>query len=109
MTSQIAVKPGVFLRFDPPGDPWGDPGGVPVPLLVDVSRSGREYPHDFRSPIPFTTLHDNVSMYVEELYGGAPAQGATLLYACFPNTYIDTNRSAADIDETMIEGRWPGP
>lgn len=101
MTSDVAVRPGVFLRYDAIG--------TPVPVLFDVSRSGREYPHDFRSPIPFTDLHDNVSMYVEELVGDAPARGATLLYACFPNTYVDTNRSAADIDESLIEGKWPGP
>jgi N-formylglutamate deformylase len=98
---KIDVRPGVFLRYDPVA--------APVPVLVDVSRSGREYPHDFRSPIPFTDLHDNVSMYVEELVGAAPDLGATMLYACFPNTYIDTNRSAADIDESLIEGKWPGP
>lgn len=101
MTSPIAVQPGVFLRYDPSGEP--------APVLVDVSRSGREYPHDFRSPIPFSTLHDNVSMYVEELCAATPELGGTLLYACFPNTYIDTNRSAADIDPTMIEGTWPDP
>ena len=101
MTDNVAVKTGVFLRFDPIG--------AAVPVLVDVSRSGREYPHDFRSPIPFTDLHDNVSMYVEELVGDAPSHGATLLYACFPNTYVDTNRGAADIDETLIDGKWPGP
>jgi N-formylglutamate amidohydrolase len=48
-------------------------------------------------------------MYVEELCAAAPGLGATLLFASFPNTYIDTNRSAADIDESMIEGKWPGP
>lgn len=96
-----AVRPGVFLRHDPEGDA--------APVLVDVSRSGREYPHDFRSPLPFTEVHDNVSMYVEELCGAAPGMGATMLYACFPNTYIDTNRSAQDIDESLIEGKWPGP
>ena len=101
MTGPIAARPGVFLRYDPVG--------APAPVLVDVSRSGREYPHDFRSPIPFTVLHDNVSMYVEELCGAAPGLGATLLYACFPNTYVDTNRSAADIDERLIDGKWPGP
>jgi N-formylglutamate deformylase len=101
MASPIAVSPGVFLRHEP--------SGPPVPVLVDVSRSGREYPPDFRSPLPFTEVHDNVSMYVEELCGGAPDRGATLLYALFPNTYIDTNRNAADIDESLIEGRWPGP
>jgi N-formylglutamate amidohydrolase len=97
----IAVNPGVFLRHDP--------AGVAAPVLIDVSRSGREYPPDFRSPLPFTEVHDNVSMYVEDLCGAAPALGATLLFACFPNTYIDTNRSAMDIDESLIDGKWPGP
>jgi N-formylglutamate deformylase len=97
----IAIKPGVFLRHDPTA--------AAVPVLVDVSRSGREYPYDFRSPLPFSEVHDNVSMYVEDLCSVAPSLGATLLFACFPNTYIDTNRSAADIDESMIEGKWPGP
>jgi N-formylglutamate amidohydrolase len=97
----IAVQPGVFLRYDPTGPA--------APVLVDVSRSGREYPPEFRSPLPFSEVHDNVSMYVEELCGAAPAAGATLLYACFPNTYIDTNRNASDIDESLIEGSWPGP
>ena len=97
----VTLNPGVFVRYEPKGDP--------APVLVDVSRSGREYPPDFRSPLPFTEVHDNVSMYVEELCAAAPGLGATLLFACFPNTYIDTNRNASDIDETMIEGKWPGP
>jgi N-formylglutamate deformylase len=97
----IEIRPGVFMRIDPES--------APVPVLIDVSRSGREYPHDFRSPVPFTDVHDNVSMYVEDLYAIGPSLGASLLYACFPNTYIDTNRSAADIDETLLEGKWPGP
>ena len=97
----ITIHPGVFLRHDP--------GTDPVPVLVDVSRSGREYPPEFRSPLPFSEVHDNVSMYVEELCGAAPDLGATLLFACFPNTFVDTNRSAADVDEGLIEGKWPGP
>jgi N-formylglutamate amidohydrolase len=95
-----SVKPGIYIRYEPQT--------APAPVLIDVSRSGREYPHDFRSPLPFTVLHDNVSMYVEDLYAAGPSLGASLLYACFPNTYIDTNRSAADIDESLIEGKWPG-
>lgn len=101
MSQNPAVKAGVFLRYDPVASP--------VPVLVDVSRSGREYPTDFRSPLPFTDLHDNVSMYVDELYSSTPSIGGTLLYACFPNTYIDTNRSSADVDESLIEGKWPIP
>ena len=94
------VRRGVFHRDDPRGEP--------SPLVVDVSRSGREYPHDFRSPVALTTVHDNVSMYVDEIFSATPDLGGTLLYACFPNMYIDTNRSARDIDPTLIEGEWPG-
>lgn len=101
LSIMITVLPGVFRRHDP--------AAAAAPVLVDVSRSGREYPPEFRSPLPFSEVHDNVSMYVEDLCAVAPDLGATLLYACFPNTFIDANRSAADVDETLIEGTWPGP
>jgi N-formylglutamate deformylase len=95
------VEPEVFLRFDP--------SAPPVPVVVDVSRSGRLYPIDFRSPVPFTALHDNVSMYVDEIWRDAPNHGATMLQALFPNTYIDANRHELDIDPSLIEGEWPVP
>ena len=65
------LQPGIFIRHDPET--------TPVPLIVDESRSGREYPKEFRSPLPFTVLHDNVSMYVEDLWAAAPKVGATML------------------------------
>lgn len=95
------IDPGIFLRHDPDLSP--------VPVVVDVSRSGRDYPPEFRSPIPFTTLHDNVSMYVEELWGAAPSLGATLLFCSFPNTFIDVNRTVKDLDPEVIDGSWPTP
>jgi N-formylglutamate amidohydrolase len=95
----IHVQPGLYLRHEPEG--------VPAPLLVDVSRSGREYPAHYRTPLPFTTVHDNVSMYVDELWAGAPAAGGTLLYCMFPNTWIDVNRNEADMDPAVIDGTWP--
>ncbi|MEJ0071057.1 MAG: N-formylglutamate amidohydrolase [Pseudomonadota bacterium] len=91
--------PGVFLRFDPLI--------TPVPIVVEVSRSGREYPHEFRSKASFTDVHDNCSMYVEELWGATPELGGFLLYASFPNTFIDVNRGELDIDASLIEGDWP--
>jgi len=36
------------------------------------SRSGREYPVDMRSQVPFTAIHDNASVYVEDIWGDAP-------------------------------------
>lgn len=97
------VQPGLLLRYDPAI------ASEEVPLVVDVSRSGREYPKEFRSPIPFTVLHDNVSMYVEDLWAAAPSVGATLLYCCFPNTFMDVNRNELDLDPAVIDGEWPVP
>src|SRR5690606_26439558 len=98
-TAMIHVESGLFLRYEPVV--------AAVPLLVDVSRSGREYPPHYRTPLPFTTVHDNVSMYVEELWAGAPAVGATMLYCLFPNTWIDVNRSEFDMDPAVVDGTWP--
>ena len=97
----IHLERGVFQRFDPVASP--------TPIVVDVSRSGREYPEQFRSMIPFTSLHDNVSMYVDEIWSAAPALGGTLLYAVFPNFWIDVNRDELDIDADLIDGSWPVP
>jgi len=95
------LQSGIFVRHDPQF--------AGVPLVVDVSRSGRVYPKEFRSPLPFTVLHDNVSMYVEDLWGAAPDVGATMLYCCFPNTFIDVNRQEDDLDPAVIDGEWPLP
>lgn len=95
------VLRGVYHRFDPTVPP--------VPVMVDVSRSGREYPAEFRSMVPFTVLHDNVSMYVDDLWGAAPDYGATMLYASFPSFWIDANRNELDIDADLIDGEWPVP
>ena len=95
----IHAQPGLFLRYEPTV--------APVPLIVDVSRSGREYPPGYRTPLPFTTVHDNVSMFVEDLYAAAPSTGATLLYCLFPNTWIDVNRDELDIDPAVVDGPWP--
>jgi len=95
------VEKEVFARFDPTAPA--------VPVALDVSRSGRLYPIDFRSPVPFSALHDNVSMYVDEIWQDAPKHGVTMLQALFPNTYIDANRHELDIDPGLIDGEWPEP
>ena len=97
----IQIDRGVFQRFDPTAPP--------LPIVVDVSRSGREYPETFRSMVPFTTLHDNVSMYVDEIWSATAALGGTMLYASFPSFWIDVNRDELDIDPDLIDGAWPVP
>lgn len=93
--------PGVLLRHDPEGSP--------APVVFDIPRSGADYPRAFRSPAPFDEVHRSISMYVEELYGGAPAAGAVWLFACFPNAWIDANRGERDIDPALLDGPWPEP
>lgn len=80
-----------------------------VPLVFDIPRSGSDYPREFQSPAPFDALRRSVSMYVEELYSGAPDHGATWLYALFPNVYIDANRHELDVDPAWLEGDWAEP
>lgn len=96
-----ATLKGIFYRLDPTVPP--------VPVIYDVSRSGRTYPVDYRCQLPFNVAHDNVSAYLEEFYSAAPEYGATMLYAMFPNTYIDSNRDERDIDPALIDGEWPVP
>ncbi|MES2185719.1 MAG: N-formylglutamate amidohydrolase [Pseudomonadota bacterium] len=97
----VHLQRGVFQRFDPLVGT--------TPVVVDVSRSGREYPEEFRSPVSFTAIHDNVSMYVDQIWQATPELGGTLLYATFPNFWIDVNRHELDIDADLIEGTWPVP
>ena len=47
-------------------------------------------------------------MYVDSLYSTAPDQGAVLLAALFPRSYIDPNRTLSDLDPDLVRGAWPG-
>jgi N-formylglutamate deformylase len=97
----VYCQPGLFLRYDPVTEP--------LPILVDVSRSGREYPNDMRSPVSFSAIHDNVSMWLDDLYDSAPRHGATLLYCTIAHMYIDMNRAETDFDPAILDGEWPVP
>lgn len=93
------VVPGVYLRKDPKSA---------APVVFDIPRSGAEFPRWFRTKASVADVQKSVSAYVEELYAGVPENGATWLYACFPNIVIDANRHEADIDPAQIDGAFPG-
>lgn len=98
---KMDLLPGVFARRDP--------DVAPAPVIFDIPRSGSEYPRHFRSIASLTDLQKSVSSFVEELYSGVTASGATWLYAAFPNAFIDPNRHELDIDPDSLDGPWPVP
>jgi len=78
-----------------------------APVVVDSPHSGRDYPDDFGHAAPLELLRRAEDTFVDELVADAPAEGAALLTALFPRSYIDPNRHEADIDETLLVEPWP--
>jgi N-formylglutamate amidohydrolase len=98
------------MSFEIPGVLWRrDPQAAEVPLVFDSPHSGTSYPEDFRFCCPFEVLRTAEDTYVDELYAGAPALGATLIGAVFPRSYLDLNRAVDDLDAALIDGTWPSP
>jgi len=93
--------PGVLWRRDPLGEP--------APLVVDSPHNGTDWPADFDHVVTEAELMTSVDAYVDELFGHAPAVGATLIAALFPRAYIDANRAEDDLDLALIDGDWPHP
>ncbi|MGL6109619.1 MAG: N-formylglutamate amidohydrolase [Rubrivivax sp.] len=79
-----------------------------LPIVIDSPHSGTHYPPDFGYAAPFELLRRGEDLFVERLYENAPRHGATLIAAGFPRAYIDPNRVLADIDEALLDARWPG-
>lgn len=92
--------PGVF-------DLWL-PEPTAAPVVFDSPHSGAVYPPDFETIAPVDRLRRAEDMYVDALFGSAPAQGLALLAAGFPRCYIDPNRAPEDIDQRLLDTRWPG-
>ena len=83
--------------------------GEALPIVCDSPHSGTAYPEDFGHAVPMSLLRRGEDTHVAALWDRWPAFGATLIEATFPRTYIDPNRSEADLDPAQIEGRWPVP
>jgi N-formylglutamate amidohydrolase len=99
-TPSHGLVPGVLVRLGP---------RVPrVPVVFDSPHSGCDYPDDFDHCLSPASIRTGVDAFVDELFGAAPAQGAVLLHALFPRTYIDPNRAPDDVDESLLDGPWPG-
>jgi len=80
-----------------------------APVVLDSPHSGTVFPDDFKTDVPEQSLRRVQDSFVDELFSNAPDNGASLLRALFPRSYIDPNRAESDIDIRMIDGSWPHP
>ena len=78
-----------------------------VPFVFASPHSGRSYPDSFvaMSRLGATALRRSEDAFVDELFGGAVRLGAPMIAARFPRAFVDANRSPAEIDPTMFDGR----
>ena len=80
-----------------------------IPLVLDSPHSGEDYPADFDHAPPRVEVRRAEDTHVARLYRSAPRYGATLLEATFPRSYIDPNRSLADVDPDLLADAWGEP
>lgn len=85
------------------------PGAAPgAPVVFDSPHSGSRYPPDFGHCVAPHRLRTMEDAFVDTLFADSVTHGATLVRALWPRSYIDPNRAPDDIDESLLEGRWPG-
>lgn len=97
------MSPDSLIQIEP------NTAALNLPLVYDSPHSGSHYPEDFGYALDFQTLRRSEDAFVQELFAPVTQMGGTLLHALFPRCYIDPNRGLADVDVTMIEGRWDHP
>jgi N-formylglutamate deformylase len=85
------------------------PTSPPIPVVVDSPHSGMTWPADFGTIASRAAILSTWDAYVDDLWAGARASGATLVAATFPRAYIDVNRAHDDVDLSMLDGTWPVP
>lgn len=86
-----------------------EPAVPASPIVLDSPHSGMTWPPDFRPSASRDAIRTTWDAFVDELWGEAPAAGATLIAATFPRAYVDVNRAEDDIDPTLLAEPWPTP
>src|SRR5262245_64328570 len=76
-----------------------------APLVFASPHSGRRYPADLLAStrISLISLRRSEDAYVDELFAGAAAHGASVLSATVARAYVDLNRDADELDPDMVE------
>ncbi|MEM9880333.1 MAG: N-formylglutamate amidohydrolase, partial [Pseudomonadota bacterium] len=74
------------------------------PLMLASPHSGRTYPDCFleQSRLNMATLRRSEDFCVDGLYDFAPSLNLPYMVAQFPRSFVDVNRSAEEIDPTLL-------
>lgn len=113
--------PGLGALRDPSdGESLADPKPEPpfvlieplrrtTPLIFASPHSGRRYPADLLADarVALISLRRSEDAYVDELFAGAAAHGASVLSATIARAYVDLNRDPAELDPEMFDERPP--
>lgn len=80
-----------------------------APVIFTSAHSGRAYSADLMAGVRLCPLRLRRSedCFVDELFGAAPANGASLLAANFPRAFCDANREAWELDPAMFSDPLP--
>mgnify|MGYP000005465181 CR=1 FL=1 len=78
--------------------------GAWAPVVLDSPHSGTAMPGASRHVAPEAALDSAVDRFVHDLVRPAVGDGAALLHALFPRTFVDVNRAADDIDPALVNG-----
>lgn len=82
------------------------PEAEETPVVVEVPHAGLLVPPTClaRLVAPGRALAQDADLYVDELYAGAPREGATLLIAHASRYVVDLNRAESDADADCVQG-----
>lgn len=83
------------------------PEGEAAPVVFDSPHSGLALPEDFGAAVPPALALRAADAHVDALWASAPGLGAPLLCALFARSYLDVDRSLADIGPLLLAE--PGP
>jgi N-formylglutamate amidohydrolase len=83
-----------------------EPTGTETPVVVEIPHAGLELPGPFLEPLtaPARAIGRDADLYVDALYGDAPAEGATVLVCRMSRYAVDVNRAETDVDGEVVEG-----
>lgn len=80
-----------------------------IPFVLNSPHSGEAFPQDFldRSQLPRAMLRRASDLFVDHLVMPLAGDGATIMHAELPRSFLDLNREPFELDPRLIAGPMP--